>query len=165
MKENTNKKAQKAELLTINAYHDRHGVDRRTIRKYLDEDGLEPAQRRNGLPYYRECDITRVILERHPHHTEATLGVQKDAAEWLKENYLAFFKAYLRLHCVAWTKEMIGWDWENVPANHAAIVKILKGPLSKQICALGNAIIPDSDEDTLENSEQPENKGETAPSA
>jgi hypothetical protein len=140
MKRNRKTTTSNGEVLTINAYHDRHGVDRRTIRKYLDEDGLEPVENRNGVPYYRECDITRVILERHPHRTAETLDVKKDATQWLKDEYLTFFRTLLRLHCVSWDKGKLGWEWENVPANHAEIQKILKGQLSKAVCALGDAI-------------------------
>lgn len=140
MKTKLNNGAAKAELLTINAYHDRHGVDRRTIRKYLDEDGLQPAEKRKGVSYYRECDITRVILERHPHHTESTLDVKKDATQWLNDEFLVFFKTLLRFHCIFWTKEQIGWEWQNLPTNHAEIRRILKGPLSKAVCALSDAI-------------------------
>src|SRR5688500_1815548 len=124
MKTNTEKTSQTGELLTINAYHDKHGVDRRTIRRYEDEDGDRPVSKRNGVPYYRESEITRVILERHPHHTEETLDVKKDATQWLKDEYLTFFRSAMRFHCIFWNKEQIGWEWENIPDNHRELHRL-----------------------------------------
>lgn len=136
------KKAKKANLITINGYHDAHGIDRRTVKKYLAEDGLEPVTRRRGRAYYDEDEITRIVLERHPHASTPNVETgPKDALEKLRDVYDRLLWANLGCVVPSWYPE----DYVNIPANYAAILAHSRDVMSPAITKLGDLIGRDSE--------------------
>lgn len=74
-----------ADSLSVNALADRLKRDRRTIRRLLDQAGVEPAEHRHGCPRYRLEDAQRV-LAMHQHTRDRAGDARRKLleAQWRK---------------------------------------------------------------------------------
>ena len=53
----------KSNLVTISGLSDESGVDRRTIKRYANDSGLEPVERKRGAAYYDRTELLDAISE------------------------------------------------------------------------------------------------------
>lgn len=137
----TQKQAEKAGLITISGLSDECGCDRRTIKHYAVDAGLEPVLRKKGAAYYDRSELITAISEviNRKRSTggggQIQLPASNDALEYLKD-------AWRR----AWDGHDPLWRFNNDPSGyknqpvHTEAIREAIGDISAALTKLDHAI-------------------------